>query len=114
MTRGKNTNFTESHGFPGADDEVGQHHHPSGGEADPLRKDFGGVGDFGGRVGHAADQAPVHIANGEEQRAADGKSENRAENAAAQQPVVHHHQPADADHGAPSQGEVVDDAEFAG
>ena len=33
---------------------------------------------------------------------------------AAQQPVVHDDQPADADHGAPSQGEVIDDAEFAG
>ena len=33
---------------------------------------------------------------------------------AAQQPVVHDDQPADADHGAPTQGEVIDDAKFAG
>ncbi len=32
----------------------------------------------------------------------------------AQQPVVHDDQPADAHHGAPAQGEVIDDAKFAG
>ena len=42
------------------------------------------------------------------------KPSKRAQSAAAQQPVVHDDEPADADHGAPGQGEVIGEAEFAG
>ena len=51
---------------------------------------------------------------GSSRRAADDEAEERAESAAAEQPVVHDDQPADADHGSPAQGEVVGGAEFAG
>ena len=51
---GKNvaSNLPHGHRFPRTDDEVGQHHHPSGGKADRSRKNFRGVGDLAGGVGH--------------------------------------------------------------
>ncbi len=46
--------------------------------------------------------------------AADDEAEQRAERAAAEQPVVHDDEPADADHGSPAESEVVGGAELAG
>ena len=77
-------------------------------------KNGGGVSDFASRVGHGDDQFAVDPSDGEQKRAADGEAQERAEGAAAQQPVVHDDEPADADHGAPAQGEVVGGAQFAG
>src|SRR5579863_4665514 len=100
------------YGLPGADDEVGEHHHPSGGEADGAGECGGGVCDFASGVGHGGYQPAVDPADGEQQCAADGEAEKCAESAAAQEPVVHDDEPTDADHGAPGQGEVVGEAEF--
>ena len=104
----------DRHGFPWTHDEVGQHHHPASGEADRLRKNFGGVGDFAGGVRHGHDQPAIDIPDRQQQSAAQRESQDAAQGTAAQQPVVHYYQPADSHHGSPSQGEVVDDAEFAG
>ncbi len=101
-------------GFPGADDEVGEHHHPSGGEADGTREDSGGVGDFSRGVGHGDHQLAVDPSDGKQERATDHEAEQGAESAAAEQPVVHDDQPADADHGSPAESEVVGGAELAG
>ena len=46
--------------------------------------------------------------------AADEEAEHSAERAAAEQPVIHDDQPADADHRSPAEREVVDDAQLAG
>jgi len=93
----------DGNGFPGADDEIGEHHHPSGGEADGAGECGGGVGDFAGGVRHRGHQPAVDPADGEQQCATDGEAEKCAQRAAAQQPVVHDDEPADADHGAPGQ-----------
>ena len=102
------------HGLPGADDEVGEHHHPAGGEADGAGESGRGVGDLARGVGHGGHQPAINPADGEQQRAADGEAEKGAQGAAAEEPVVHHYEPADTDHGAPGQREVVGEAEFAG
>ena len=62
----------------------------------------------------AVDQLAVNVADRKQQRAADSESKNTAQRSSAQQPIVHDDQPADAHHGAPTQGEVIDDAKFAG
>ena len=77
-------------------------------------KDGGGVSDLARGVGHGDHQLAVDPSDGKQQRAADDEAEQRAERAAAQQPVVHDDQPADADHGSPAQGEVVGGAKLAG
>ena len=102
------------HGLPRTDDEVCEHHHPSGIEADRARENFRGVGNFARCVGHGHHQLAVHIADGQQQNAANRESKNAAERAAAHQPVVHDDQPADPDHRSPSQGEVIGDAQLAG
>jgi hypothetical protein len=116
IERGKNVtgDATDGHGFPRTDNEVGQHHHPSGIEADRLRKNFRGIGHLACCVGHGHYPLAVHIADGQQKNAANGEAENAAERAAAQQPVVHDHQPAHAHHGSPTEGEVIGDAQFAG
>ena len=101
-------------GFPRAHDEVGQDHHPAGGKADRLRENSGGVCDFTGRIWHRRDQPAVHIADWQQQCPTNCESEDRAQNSATQQPVVHHDQPSHADHRAPAQGKVIHHAEFAG
>src|SRR5580700_216062 len=62
----------DGHGFPGADNEVGEHHHPSGGEADRAGKSCRGISNFSGGIGHGGDQPAINPADGEQQRAADG------------------------------------------
>jgi hypothetical protein len=104
----------DGHGLPRADNEVGEHHHPSGGEADGARKSCGGVGDLARGVGHCGDQPAVNPTDGEQQRPADGEAEKGTESAATQEPIIHDDEPADADHGAPAQREVVSEPEFAG
>ena len=101
-------------GLPRTDDEVGESHHPAGGEAGGAGKDGGGVGDLAGGVRHGNDEPAVDPSDGKQESATDGESEEGAQRAAAQQPVVHDDEPADADHGAPSQSEVVGGAQFAG
>ena len=91
-----------------------KHHHPARSKADRLGKDFGGVCDLARRIGHGHHQLAVNIADGKQQRAANGEAQNAAQRAAAQQPIVHDDQPAHADHGAPAEGEVIDHAELAG
>ena len=99
---------------PRANDEIGESHHPAGGEADGLWKYSGRVSDFSRGIGHGDDELPVNPSDGKQERAADHESEYGTQGAAAQQPVVHHHQPANTDHGAPSEGEVVGGAQLAG
>ena len=57
---------------------------------------------------------PVYPRDRQQQGTTDRESEHSTQDAAAQQPVVHDDQPSDADHGAPSQGEIVSGAQFAG
>src|SRR5690242_20768916 len=45
------SNFPESDGFPRADDEVGEKHHPAGEIADDGRKNLGGVAALAGAAG---------------------------------------------------------------
>src|SRR6266516_3529151 len=47
---------TDGDGLPRADDEVGESHHPSGGEADEAREDGGGVSDLASGIGHGDDK----------------------------------------------------------
>src|SRR5438876_4938438 len=106
--------FPNGHRLPWANDEIGEHHHPSCGEADCRRKNFGSVGDFTRRVRHGHYKLSVDVTDWKQQCAANRESQNATESAAAQQPVVHHHQPSDAHHRAPAEREVVNNAEFTG
>ncbi|MGA3190795.1 MAG: hypothetical protein ABSF22_27150 [Bryobacteraceae bacterium] len=101
-------------GFPRTDDEVGEHHHPPGGEADGAGKSRGGVRDLPRSIGHGGHQPAIDPADREKECATDGEAQQSAQCAAAQQPIVHHDQPADADHCPPAQGEVVGEAKFSG
>ena len=101
-------------GLPGADDEVGEGHHPAGGQTDGARENGGGVGDFSGGVGHGDHQFAVNPSDRKQERATDHETEKSAERAAAQKPVIHDDEPADADHGSPAESEVVGGAELAG
>ena len=73
-----------------------------------------GVSDFAGGVGHGNDQFAVDPSDGKQNGATDDEAEERAESAAAEQPVVHDDEPADADHGSPAQCEEVGGAQLAG
>jgi hypothetical protein len=79
-----------------------------------LRKDLGGIRDLARSIGHGGYEFAVDVANRQQERTANGESENAAEGAATREPVVHDHQPADADHRAPTEREVVGDPELAG
>ncbi len=65
---GKNVarNLPHGHRFPRTDDEVRQHHHPAGGKADRSGKNFRGVGDLAGGVGHGRYQLAVDVADGQQ------------------------------------------------
>lgn len=106
-------NFPESDGFPGADDEVGEKHHPAGEIADDGRKNLGGVGGFAGGVRKALDPLAVYIADGEQNHAADGETERSSRRTATAKPVVHENEPACANHGAESESEIIVEAKFA-
>ena len=99
---------------PWADNEIGERHHPSGGEADGSGENGRRVGDLARGIGHRDYKLSVDPADRKQQRAADYESEDCAERTAAEQPVVHDDEPADANHGAPSECEIVCGAEFAG
>ncbi len=58
--------FSHRNCFPGTDDEVSQHHHPSRGKADRSRKNFCGVSHFAGSVRHGHHQLAVDIADREQ------------------------------------------------
>ena len=106
--------FADGDGFPGANDEVGEEHHPASEVADEGRENLGGVGGFAGGVGKALDPLAVDVADGKKNDAADGKTECGANGTAAAEPIIHEDEPAGADHGAESESEVVVEAEFAG
>lgn len=106
-------NFPESDGFPRANDEVGEKHHPAGEIADDGRKNLGGVGGFAGSVGEALDPLAVNIANGEQNHAADCETERSSGGTATAKPVVHENEPAGANHGAESESEIIVEAKFA-
>ena len=80
-------------------------------EADQRRKDPFGVRDLGARVADALDEPAVGVGDRKQQQAADEEAEHRAARSAARQPVVHQDDPADADHRAESEGEVLDRAQ---
>ena len=104
---------SDGHRLPRTDDVVGEQHHPTGGEADGPGKDRRGVGNLAGGVGHGADEMPIDDPDGQQHEAADGKRQHGAHGAAAQQPVVHDDQPADADHGAEAEREEVGQPQLA-
>src|SRR5580700_7495010 len=95
------------HSLPRADDEIGERHHPSGGKADAPGKCSGGVSDFAAGIWHGCYEPAIDPADGQEQRTANRKPEQSAEGATAEQPVIHDHEPADPDHGAPREREVI-------
>ena len=70
--------FSDGDGFPRADDEVGEEHHPAGEVADDGRKNLRGVGGFAGGVGKALDPLAVDVADGKKNDAANGKTESGA------------------------------------
>src|SRR5580658_3625377 len=104
----------DGYGLPRADNKVGEHHHPSCGEADRTRESGCGVGNLACGIGHGGHEPAIDPADWEQERTADGEAQYCAKRAAAQKPVVHDHQPADTDHGAPGECEVVGEAKFAG
>ncbi len=73
----------DGYGFPGTDDEVGQQHDPSGGEADVAGESGRSVGDLTCGVWHCGDQSAVDPADGEKQSAAHGETQQSAESATA-------------------------------
>ena len=115
IERGKNVggDFSEGDGFPRADDEVGEKHHPAGEVADDGRKNLRGVGGFAGGVGKTLDPLAVDVADGKKNDSADGETESGAERTAAAEPVVHEDEPAGADHGAEGEREIIVEAKFA-
>ena len=72
------SDFADGDGFPGADDEVSEKHHPAGEIADDGRKDLRGVGSFAGGIGETLDPLAVNVANGEKDDAANGEAESSA------------------------------------
>ncbi len=103
----------DGHGLPGTDDRVGQHHHPPGGEADAARENALGIGDLGAGIGYRAHQPAVGLRNRQQQQRAAEKPEHGAARAAPAQPVIHDDEPADADHAAKPECEVLESAEGA-
>jgi len=65
----------DSDGLPGTDDEVGEHHHPSGGKADGAGKSCSRIGDFAGSVWHGGDEPAIDPADWEKQRATNGEAQ---------------------------------------
>ncbi len=101
------------HRFPRADDRVGQHHRPAGGKAEERRHHLFGVRDLRAGVLNLLDQAAVGVGDGKQQQAAYQETEHAAARAAARQPVIHQDEPANADHRAEAEREVLDGAETA-
>src|SRR5215469_6702961 len=98
--------------FPGTDDVIRQQHHPSGGIADGAREDRSGICDLSCSLWHRPHKMTVYNADWQQHCAADDKTENGAERTTAPQPVVHHDQPADADHGAETERKEISQAEL--
>jgi len=109
IERGKNVggDFSEGHGFPWADYEVGEEHHPPGEIADDGRKNLRGVGGFAGGVGKALYPLAVNVADRKKNDSADGETESGTGRTAAAEPVVHKDEPAGADHGAEGESKQV-------
>ena len=95
------------HGFPRANDEIREHHHPPGREAYVLGEHFCRVRDLGGSVGNGHDELRVDVADGQKQGAANREPQNGSHRTATAEPVVHDDQPTDANHGSPAKAEVV-------
>lgn len=98
-------------GFPRTDDGVREDHRPSRRVAGEWWKDAFGVCDFGAGVANPLHQPAIGVRNREQQQTADEKAEDAAGGAAARQPVVHQDEPADADHRAEAEREVLDGAQ---
>src|SRR5262249_8326317 len=103
---------SDGHGFPWADDEVGEDHHPARRKTHCARKDFCRVGHFPPSGGHSRNKFSVDVADGKKQSTTKNEAKDPAKRTATQKPVVHDNQPSNADHRAPTQREVIDDAEF--
>ena len=99
--------------FPRTHNRVGQHHRPAGGEADRRRHHAFGIRDLRAGILDPLDQPAVGVRDRKEQQAAEQKTKDAAGGTAARQPVVHQHEPADADHRAEPEREVFDGAEAA-
>jgi hypothetical protein len=115
IERGENvgSDFSEGDGFPWADDEVGEKHHPAGEIADDGRENLGGVGGFASGVGKALDPLAVDVADRKKNDAADGETESCTGRTAAAEPVVHEEEPACANHGAEGESKQVVKTKFA-
>ena len=99
--------------LPRAHDRVRQDHRPAGEETGERREHAFGVRDFGAGVADALHHPAVGVGDRKEQQAADEKAEHAAAGPAARQPVVHEDDPADADHRAEAEREVLDRAQAA-
>jgi len=116
IERGKKISgeLADGDGFPRANDEVGEKHDPTGEIANERRKNQSGIGGFAGSVGKTLDPFPISVADGEKNQATEGESKGGAKRTTSAEPVVHEDEPANSDHGAKAEGEVVVEAEFAG
>ena len=113
---GKNVGgkFSNDHGLPRTNDEVGEKHDPSSEITDERREDLRGVGGFAGGVGEAANPLAVDVADGKKKDAAEAETKHGAKWPATGEPVVHENDPASTDHGAEAEGKIIGEAELAG
>lgn len=88
-----------------ADDQIAQRHHPADDETHAGGKQRFGVGHLTVGAGDAGREMAVNDANGDNENAPQDEPECRPGRAAPAEPVVHHHDPANADHRPQRQGE---------
>src|SRR5262249_31991378 len=79
---------SDGHGFPWADDEVGEDHHPARRKTHCARKDFCRVGHFARSVGHSRNKFSVDVADGKKQSTTKNEAKDPAKRTATQKPVV--------------------------
>src|SRR5712672_957273 len=108
------SDFSDGYCFPWADDEVGEEHYPAGEKTNNGRKNLRGVGGFAGGVGEPLDPLAVDVTDREKEESAEGEAQRGTKRAAAAEPIVHEHQPANTDHGAERESKVISDLKFAG
>ena len=106
--------FSDCHGFPRANNEISEEHHPASEIADDGRKNLRGVGGFSGGVGKPLDPLSIDIPNRNQNDSANGKSESSPGWTAAAQPIVHEDEPARADHCSEGQRKIIVETKFAG
>ena len=105
--------IADRHSFPRAHDRVREHHQPSRRKAHRPRKHALRVGDFSSGIRDRANQAPIGEGDGNEQQRDAEEAEHRPRRTTTRQPVVHDDEPADADHAAKAECEVLERAEGA-